>query len=163
MSIASTERSTTPGWVIPGICEELLFRGLLLSGLRAAIRKWPAIIAVGLTFAVYHYQVQRFVVTVSLGVLLTYVCWQSRSVVPAIIAHLMHNGVQLLLVMPATTKGVNGILGIPTTEEDALAHLPWHIVIPALALLALAIALCKARTAPSSGEFAHASSARSYG
>ncbi len=146
--------------VIPGICEELLFRGLLLNGLRAAIRKWPAILAVGLTFAVYHYQVQRFVVTVSLGVLFTYVCWQSRSVIPAIIAHLMHNGVQLLLAMPATSKGVNGVLGISTGEENALAHLPWHILIPAVALLALAIALFRTNTTPSSGEFADSSPAR---
>ncbi len=129
--------------VVPGISEELLFRGLFLNGLRNATRKWPAIIAVALTFSVYHYVIQRFVVTVSLGILLAYLCWQARSIFPAMIAHIMHNGIQLLLGLPATGDRLNGFLGIPTSEDDALAHLPWHIVVPAAALLVLAIALCR--------------------
>jgi ABC-2 type transport system permease protein/sodium transport system permease protein len=128
--------------VVPGISEELLFRGLFLNGLRYATRKWPAIIAVGLTFSVYHYVIQRFVVTISLGILLAYLCWQARSIFPAMIAHIMHNGIQLLLGLPDTGKPLSRFLGIPADEDAALAHLPWHIVVPAAALLVLAIALC---------------------
>ena len=129
--------------LVPGISEELLFRGLFLNGLRTATRKWPAIIAVAVTFSVYHYVIQRFVVTVSLGILLAYLCWQSRSVFPAMIAHIMHNGIQLLLGLPATGDRLSRFLGIPTSKDDALAHLPWHIVVPAAVLLVLAIALCR--------------------
>jgi len=129
--------------VVPGISEELLFRGLFLNGLRSATRRWPAIIAVALTFSVYHYMIQRFVVTVSLGILLAYLCWQARSIFPAMIAHIMHNGIQIFLGLPATGDRLSRFLGVPTGEDTALAHLPWHIVIPAAALLILAIALCR--------------------
>ncbi len=129
--------------LIPGVCEELLFRGLLLSGLRSAVRRWPAIIAVGLTFAVYHYLIQRFVVTLSLGMLLAYLCWQSRSIFPAMIVHIMHNGMQLLLALPASEKAVKGFLQIPRTEGSDIAYLPWYIAVSALALMILALALCR--------------------
>ena len=129
--------------LVPGISEELLFRGLFLNGLRTATRKWPAIIAVAVTFSVYHYVIQRFAVTVSLGILLAYLCWQARSVFPAMIAHIMHNGIQLLLGLPATGDRLSRFLRIPTSEDDALAHLPWHIVVPAAALLILAIVSCR--------------------
>ncbi|MCH8054401.1 MAG: CPBP family intramembrane metalloprotease, partial [Planctomycetes bacterium] len=134
--------------LVPGISEELLFRGLFLNGLRTATRKWPAIIAVAVTFSVYHYVIQRFVVTVSLGILLAYLCWQARSVFPAMIAHIMHNGIQLLLGLPATGDRLSRFLRIPTEEDTALAHLPSHIVVPAAALLILAIALCRRESRP---------------
>ena len=138
--------------VVPGISEELLFRGLFLNGLRNATRKWPAIIAVALTFSVYHYVIQRFVVTVSLGILLAYLCWQARSIFPAMIAHIMHNGVQIFLGLPATGDRLSRLLRIPTSEDTALAHLPWHIVIPAAAMLILAIALCRWEGRPGTAE-----------
>ncbi|MHC4236086.1 MAG: ABC transporter permease subunit/CPBP intramembrane protease, partial [Planctomycetota bacterium] len=40
--------------LIPAVSEEALFRGFLLSGLSAAQRKWPAIIASGCIFGVFH-------------------------------------------------------------------------------------------------------------
>ncbi len=127
--------------LVPGICEELLFRGLFMSGLRQAISKWSVMIAVGLTFAVYHYLVQRFVVTVSLGVLLAYLCWQSRSIFPAMIAHIMHNTIQLLLAWPASAGVIKRTLLIPTSQDDTLVYLPWHLAAAAAALLVLAFAL----------------------
>ncbi|MCZ6653328.1 MAG: CPBP family intramembrane metalloprotease, partial [Planctomycetota bacterium] len=92
--------------------------------------------------------IQRFAVTVSLGILLAYLCWQARSVFPAMIAHIMHNGIQLLLGLPATGDRLSRFLRIPTEEDTALAHLPSHIVVPAAALLILAIALCRREGRP---------------
>ncbi len=134
--------------VVPGVCEELLFRGMLLNGLRHAFRKWTVLIVVGLVFAAYHYLIQRFVVTFCMGLLLAYVTWQARSIVPAMIAHIMHNGMHILLVLPATAGPLNDMLGIPEVADVSLVHLPLHVVLAAGACVVLALALCRKAKSP---------------
>ncbi len=110
--------------VIPAFCEELLFRGFLLSSLRTSARKWTAIIAAAAIFGVFHFFLFKFAVTASLGVLLGYLCWQSRSVVPAIIAHLLHNSIGVSSVL---YPGFARRLGVP--QGDEWVHLPAGILI----------------------------------
>src|SRR5207245_442656 len=40
--------------ISPAVCEELLFRGAILSGLRRALHPWTAAIACGALFGVFH-------------------------------------------------------------------------------------------------------------
>ncbi|GJM23752.1 MAG: sodium extrusion protein NatB [Phycisphaerae bacterium] len=109
--------------VIPAICEELFFRGFLLGGLRKTTKKWPAIIIVGCVFAIFHIILIKFVITAVLGILLGYLCWQSRSIIPSILAHMLHNGIAVTI---AFVPGISERMGI-----DKLAptdHLPIHII-----------------------------------
>jgi membrane protease YdiL (CAAX protease family) len=110
--------------VIPAVCEELLFRGFLLSSLRTSARKWTAIVAAAAIFGVFHFFLFKFAVTASLGVLLGYLCWQSRSVVPAIIAHLLHNSIGVSNVL---YRDFARRLGVP--QGDDWVHLPAGILI----------------------------------
>jgi membrane protease YdiL (CAAX protease family) len=110
--------------VVPAVCEELLFRGFLLSSLRTSARKWTAIIAAAAIFGVFHFFLFKFAVTASLGVLLGYLCWQSRSVVPAIIAHLLHNSIGVSNVL---YRDFARRLGVP--QGDDWVHLPAGILI----------------------------------
>ena len=112
--------------VIPAISEETLFRGFLLSGLGATMRKWPAIIAAGCIFGIFHYYMFKFPVTAILGVVLGYLCWQSRSIWPAVLMHALHNGVSVSL---AIWPGLQRTLRIE--EADPSTHLPVHLLIPA--------------------------------
>jgi len=82
--------------LLPGVCEEMLFRGYLLAGLRARFRPAALCVVVGLLFGLFHVDVYRVLTAGLLGVVLTYVCWRSGSVLPAILIHVMHNGVSLL-------------------------------------------------------------------
>ena len=124
--------------VIPGVCEEFFFRGFLLSGLRSAARKWTAIVASACVFGVFHFHFFKIPLTVVLGIVLGYVCWQSGSIWPAVLAHVTHNG---FVVARTHMLDINGALGID--PENPLAHLPVEVIIPAVALTALALALCR--------------------
>jgi sodium transport system permease protein len=111
--------------VIPAICEEALFRGFLLSGFSTALKKWPAILASAGVFATFHFMVDRIPLTFLLGTLLAYICWQSRSLLPGILFHVLHNG--LMLAIPRF-PGIARHLGLegPSTES---AQLPTRLIL----------------------------------
>jgi len=110
--------------VVPALCEELLFRGVLLSGLASASRKWTAILASAAIFGVFHFVLFRFPVTAGLGVVLALLCWSARSIVPAILAHLLHNGIS---VGTAIRPEWRETLGIHT--DASFAHLPIPVLL----------------------------------
>lgn len=83
--------------VAPAVCEEVLFRGVLVRGL--ATRFYPAIavLAGALVFALYHLRVVQLVPTFTLGLLLGYLALASGSVLPGMLAHLTNNTIALLV------------------------------------------------------------------
>lgn len=131
--------------IVPAIAEEFMFRGFVLSGLSQTLRKWPAILATALTFGVYHFVVDRIPVTALLGMCLGYLCWQSRSIWPAMLFHAMHNGLitSINTVSPETVKW----LGVPDAVNGLL---PARLFVPALGLFlaGLAIAASARRDKP---------------
>lgn len=90
--------------LVPGIVEELLFRGVLLpSYLHRG--KWPAIFLSSFLFAFLHGQPIAFLMQFSLGVLLAYLCWESRSIYPGMLCHALHNGITGVLVHLSSAVG----------------------------------------------------------
>ncbi|UCE59634.1 MAG: CPBP family intramembrane metalloprotease [Phycisphaerales bacterium] len=110
--------------VIPAICEESLFRGFLLCSMRGATGKWTAIIVSAAVFGVFHFFLFKFAVTTALGIVLGYICWQSRSIIPVMLAHCLHNG---LGAMTARNQAWQAWLGL--NVEDPWAHLPPQVLI----------------------------------
>ena len=122
--------------VVPAVCEELFFRGFLLSGLRESMRKWSAILITAAAFAMFHFFLFKFSTTFVLGAALGWLCWQSRSIWPAMLAHALHNG---LAAISARYPRWHQTLGIDAT--DPFAHLPWPVLVAAAVLLAAAVGL----------------------
>jgi len=118
--------------VIPALSEEFLFRGFLLSGFRRSVGKWTAILVAGLIFGVFHFVADRIPVAALMGVLLGYVCWQSRSLLPGILIHIMHNASPMVLLHFET---VSRWLGLSAAEAATESHLPLRVVLPATCLL----------------------------
>jgi sodium transport system permease protein len=91
--------------LIPAICEELVFRGVLLQGLARHLTATRAVAISALTFGAFHLSFEtaiRFLPTAFLGVLLGYVVWHTRSIFPGMLMHLVNNAtVVLLLSFPA--------------------------------------------------------------
>jgi sodium transport system permease protein len=85
----------------PGICEEILFRGFILSGLRKSLKAWPAILLTALLFAAFHFSAHRLLPTFTLGVIMGWLCVRSGSIFPAMLFHLFNNGLALALNAPA--------------------------------------------------------------
>lgn len=124
--------------VIPGLSEECFFRGFLMSGLANSTRKWTAIIASAVVFGVFHFYLFKLPVTVALGAVLGYLCWQAASVWPAVLAHVVHNG---FVVVRTHLLDLDRLLGIET--GDSLEHLPAMVIGAALGLMLVALAMCR--------------------
>ncbi|MFO0838823.1 MAG: ABC transporter permease subunit/CPBP intramembrane protease [Phycisphaerae bacterium] len=82
--------------LVPAMCEEIFFRGFVLSGVCESLKRPAAVLVVAMGFGLFHYSAHRLVATACLGVLLGLLVVQSRSIWPAMLAHFMHNCVSVL-------------------------------------------------------------------
>jgi membrane protease YdiL (CAAX protease family) len=78
--------------VIAPLAEEMIFRGVVLSGVMRRVGPVPGILVTAAVFAAVHLDLWRFVPLAFLGIVLGYLAWQSRSVWPAVVAHALVNG-----------------------------------------------------------------------
>lgn len=104
--------------VAPAIAEELLFRGALLSSLRARMPEILVVIIVGLVFGLFHTAPQtafRILPTAWLGMVLAWVVIASGSLPLAVLLHFLNNGTLLALAaLPATREFATGMEGAPS-------------------------------------------------
>lgn len=80
--------------LIPAICEEVLFRGFLLSSFKGKSKKskiW-AIIIVGILFGIMHLNFIRIVPTAMLGILFAYSALVTQSIWTSVFMHFLNNG-----------------------------------------------------------------------
>lgn len=83
--------------VLPGVIEEVTFRGVLLHGLHRRWRPVALVLVVGLVFGLFHVSLFRLAPTVFLGILLTGVTVMSGSIYPAVVWHVLHNATAVAL------------------------------------------------------------------
>ena len=119
--------------VTPAVCEELFFRGVVLSGLRS-LGKWPAIAVSALLFAVAHASIYRLLPTLLLGLVLGYLVWKTGSIVVSMIVHALNNGIVAVL---SQTPSVAAALGF----DAAAKVVPLGPTLMAVAVSAVALAL----------------------
>ena len=96
----------------PAICEEVVFRGLLLQGLRDRIGDTGAVLAAAALFGAVHWLPGlgfRVLPLATVGILLGWVVVRSGSLIPALLLHTLHNAGILLA----------GALAPPAGEEVA--------------------------------------------
>ena len=143
-------RDPAPVWqmilvmaVMPAICEELAFRGFILSGLRHLGRKWRAIVITAMFFGITHAVFQQSITAFLLGVIIGYIAVQTGSLLPGILYHITHNSLLVLstVVNSATLEEhplLNYLLRKAPDGEGVLCNLPTVVTggLVALALLA---------------------------
>ncbi len=83
--------------LLPAICEEVAFRGFILSGFRRLGRKWTAIALSSVFFGAVHVFFQQSILACLLGMVIGFVAVQSGSLLPAIVFHFVHNALGVLL------------------------------------------------------------------
>jgi sodium transport system permease protein len=122
-----------PLWVVwlviavtPALCEELFFRGLVLSGLRR-LGVWPALMTCALLFGLAHSSVYRLMPTFFIGLLLSWLVWRTGSIWTGIVAHALNNGIAATLVY---NKALAAALGAGTQ-----AYLGWKPTLGAAVML----------------------------
>jgi membrane protease YdiL (CAAX protease family) len=83
-----------------GVGEEVLFRGLLFSALRATTGQRTTIIGSAVLFGICHavINVDQLLPATLMGLLLGWVCWQTRSIWPGMLLHATYNATLIALV-----------------------------------------------------------------
>lgn len=105
--------------VTPAICEEIVFRGVILAGFRR-LGMWPAVLATAFLFALAHASIYRLLPVLFLGAVLGYAVWKSGSIAAGMIGHAINNG---LMAVFAFSPAVAASMGLGSAKM-----LPWSWV-----------------------------------
>jgi sodium transport system permease protein len=114
--------------VSPAVCEEVLFRGLLLGQHRRVLSGPRAALLGGLLFGFFHLSVYRILPTALLGTAAGMLVLRTGSILPAMILHAVYNG---LSVVAAKGEGYWG--GVEALSEE------WILVAVTAAAIGLAM------------------------
>lgn len=125
--------------LLPAVCEELAFRGFVLSGLRHVGRKWVAIVVSSLFFGLAHGLLQQSLSACVVGVVIGFVAIQTGSLLPAIVFHFTHNSLAILLSRAPESWFGSGWLGAFAAREgeSVLYHWPFALGLAAAAAMLL--------------------------
>ncbi|MCL2623559.1 MAG: CPBP family glutamic-type intramembrane protease, partial [Planctomycetaceae bacterium] len=83
--------------VLPGFCEEIAFRGYILTGLDTKGHRLRAIILTAIFFGVTHAILQQSLVAFASGIVLGWLAIQTRSIWPCVVFHITNNSVAVML------------------------------------------------------------------
>ncbi|MGY8769738.1 MAG: ABC transporter permease subunit/CPBP intramembrane protease [Pirellulales bacterium] len=136
--------------VLPAICEELAFRGFILSGLRHMGHKWAAICITAFLFGVTHGLLQQSISAAILGVLIGYIAVQTNSIYPGMMYHFVHNSLAVLIpfllmeLSGGDETSLDWIVNITPEGEDAgLSYAPWLVGLCAVIVVGILVWISK--------------------
>lgn len=95
--------------LLPAICEELVFRGMVLSGLRKNMSDKMAIIISAAMFAIMHGSLQQLVYPFLLGLILAWLAMRTGSTFSGMIVHFVNNFIVVLIAYIQTISGSGGL------------------------------------------------------
>ena len=126
--------------VLPAICEELAFRGFILSGLRRMGHKWTAIVISSLFFGATHAIFQQSLIAFLVGVVIGFVAVQTGSLLPGVLFHMTHNSLGLLTkeITPALADKGHWLHWLMRADSE---HGLYHWPVVALSVLVSAAIL----------------------
>lgn len=102
---------------VPAVCEELVFRGFLLSALRGRVSTLAAVAVVGAVFGLFHLYMEKIPVHALLGAVLAWMTLRSGSILPAMVVHFANNALPLAATR---IEKLANLLGLPESEADLL-------------------------------------------
>lgn len=128
--------------VIPALCEEWFFRGMLLRSLLRWNSVWKSILISAMVFGSFHVlsnsviALDRLLPSTLIGVMLGYLAYKSDSIWPGVILHSLNNGIVVFLAyyQPA----LSGYPWFPSEDESTPAL--WVVVGLAVATTGILLA-----------------------
>lgn len=118
--------------VMPAICEEILFRGMIYKGIENQGRSPKrAILISGILFGLMHMDFIRMVPTALLGIGFAYVLYKSGSIFLCMLMHFLNNGM-IVWVQHFTS---NEVAPIPIKNEELIMISLVYIIIGILPLI----------------------------
>jgi ABC-2 type transport system permease protein/sodium transport system permease protein len=138
---------------VPGVAEEVFFRGFLFSAVRARLGAAGTVVLTAVLFGLFHligldgFSLERGLSSTAMGLLLGWLAWRTGSLWPGMLLHGCHNGLLMWLTLnnpPAQ--------GTPAMPE----HHPWYLLAGAGVGVAVGLALaqwfCQPAPAPKAVE-----------
>lgn len=120
--------------VLPAICEELLFRAVILNNVAEDGGELPAVLLVGLCFSLYHGSVEQTIYQFICGCAFALLAIRSRSVTPTVIIHFLNNAL-IIIISACGGYDPSGALALPFGWQVAIGVLSAVPLVVALALL----------------------------
>ncbi|TWT90029.1 ABC-2 family transporter protein [Pseudobythopirellula maris] len=127
--------------VLPAICEELAFRGFVLSGLRKAATSPEAVVLTAIAFGATHTLLQQSISAAAVGVVIGVLAVKTGSLWPCMAFHGAYNALQLLSVqywVPmrdlADQWGARGLV-FREFEGEQLGYGPLIVILGSVAAL----------------------------
>ncbi|MGE5330023.1 MAG: type II CAAX prenyl endopeptidase Rce1 family protein [Deltaproteobacteria bacterium] len=117
----------------PAICEEALFRGIVLKAYenRGTVK---AIVITAILFALIHFSIIRVTGPFIIALLAGYLVVKSNSIIPGILTHFTFNGISLCIFYAAKTM---------PEQPERLPGMPEYLIMSMLVAFALmVIAIC---------------------
>ncbi|MFO7659926.1 MAG: CPBP family glutamic-type intramembrane protease, partial [Candidatus Cloacimonadaceae bacterium] len=119
--------------LLPGICEEIMFRGFLYRFFENK-NKWYAIWASAALFALFHLDPYRFIPVLFLGFLLGWLLYRTDSIYPSILSHALNNATALFFMHFSSL----GFMKVLVSDGE---NLHWWLAAPAVLILAACFSL----------------------
>ena len=85
--------------IVGPIFEELVFRGIIFKKANDIMPFYAANIVQAILFALVHMNLIQIIYTFPVGIMLGYITMRYRSLVPAILLHILNNSISVLLVV----------------------------------------------------------------
>lgn len=126
--------------VLPAVCEELLFRGWVLSALAGMRPGWRratvAVVGQAACFAVFHLLPERMPQTFALGLVLGCLTLATRSLLPAMCCHAANNSMPLAVLIGSGVATDADPAGIPLEGLESLSLPPLAVAAGVAAMAA---------------------------
>jgi sodium transport system permease protein len=116
--------------IVPGICEELLFRGFVLRGLATRLSPPMAIAWTAVLFGAFHFDMYRLLPTTVLGLILGALVWLTGSLWPAMLLHAANNTIAVL------ANNLPALRNIPWLQEGTSIPTPVLLTVGVVGALA---------------------------
>jgi len=81
--------------VLPGMCEEVSNRGVLMRGIMSKLGAWRAVLLSSLIFGLMHLNIVQFFYAMVLGILIALAVLATRSLWTGVIIHFMNNAMSV--------------------------------------------------------------------
>lgn len=93
--------------VTPGICEEILNRGVIL---RAYEKRgtYKAVVISGIFFGIFHFDMQNLLGPIFLGILFSYYVIRTNSIFSSMFAHFLNNAYAVVIMYLARNQEISG-------------------------------------------------------
>lgn len=116
--------------VLPAFCEELAFRGFVLSGLRHIGSKWWAIGLSAVFFGMAHGLAQQSLAAAIVGLVIGYIAVQTGSIVPCMLFHMTYNGLMFATQLwPQALQQHPGLTNVVYEPSSGQILYTWPVMV----------------------------------